>query len=230
MTQFEDRIEQTQKVIGTLAEGLWQQPLVTERVVHVDYGAEKYIPRQVHDLIRYVHTKTARHIKFAPDFFVVDRGNPDRVYLLEYKCTQTPLYSKTRIATIRQKSDRSDLDWRDIGQMEAEAYDNYAALASLGIDVVILDYCAYHGRLVVCDFIQRVKPLHRDHVRLPTTRGSRTPFINFDLAALRTLEEFLVAAHGFHTQNILPLCETLKKRLSEELPVRHHPNSPLYGK
>jgi len=194
----------------------------------VDYGAEKYIPRDSHELIRYVHTKTARHIKFAPDFFVADKRNRRRVYLLEYKCTQTPLYSRSRIARIQGQSGRPDLDWSEIGQMEAEACDNYMALAAMGIHVVVLNYCAYHRRLLVCDFIEKVKPLHRDHVTLPTTSGSRTPFINFDLSALRALEEFLVEAHEFEMKDIKAFCDAARTRLLRELPVKHHPNSPLY--
>jgi hypothetical protein len=169
---FADRLEQTNAVVAALRVGLWENPVVSQRLVHVDYGAEHIVPEEVRKIIRFIHTETARHIKFAPDFFVVDKRYPQRIYLLEYKCTQTPLYSRNRIEMIRRKSPRKEIDWQDIGQWEAEAYDNYRALAKLGIRVAILNYCAYHDRLLVCDFVERVTPLHRDRVRLATTRGS----------------------------------------------------------
>lgn len=226
---FADRLEQTNAVIAALRADLWESPVVSQRLIHVDYGAEHIVPKEVHAIIRFIYTETTRHIKFAPDFFVVDKRCPERTYLLEYKCTQTPLYSRNRIEMIREKSPRKEIDWQDIGQWEAEAYDNYQALAKLGIRVVILNYCAYHDRLLVCDFVQRVTPLHRDQVRLTTTRGSRTPFINFDLNTMRSLEEFLVAEHDFDIEQVKPLCANVKQRLQIELPVTHHPRSPLYG-
>lgn len=226
---FKDRLRQTQTVVEVLHDELWQNELVARQLVHVEYGAEHVVPPEVHDLIRYVHTHTARHIKFAPDFFVVDRKNPHALYLLEYKCTQTPLYSRQRIQMLRRKSPRNGLDWQDIGQIEAEAYDNYQALAELGIRVAVLDYCAYHDRLLLCEFVGQFRPLHRDSVRLPTNRGSRTPFINLDLRTLRSLHEFLVDEHALDVRRTPKLVANAAERLRGALPVRHHRNSPLYG-
>lgn len=217
---FEYRVAQTNKVIQILKDNLWGAPVISERLVHVDYGAEHIVPNEVHRLIRFVRTETIRHIRFAPDFFVVDRKYPERTYLLEYKCTQTPLYSSDRISMICRKSPRKDINARDIGQWEAEAYENYKALSSLGIRVVILNYCAYHDRSLVCDFIEKVTPIHRDRVRSNITAGSRTPFINFDLRSMRSLEEFLVDEHGFSMEQVKPLIEKAKQRLKNELPVR----------
>ncbi len=200
----------------------------TQRLVHVDYGAEHIVPKEVHGIIRFIHTETTRHIKFSPDLFVVDRRYPERTYLLEYKCTQTPLYSRNRIGMIRNKSPRKEIDCQDIGQWEAEAHDNYQSLTELGIRVAILNYCAYHNRLLVCDFVERVTPLHRDQVRLATTRGSRAPFINFDLTTMRSLEEFLVDEHDLDPRQVAPICAGIKQGLQSELPVKHHPMSPLF--
>jgi len=227
---FVDRLEQTNKLVTILTDGLWENAVIRQRMVHVNYGAEHIVPQEVHELIRHTRTETTRHIKFTPDFFVVDRRYPERTYLLEYKCTQTPLYSRNRIEMIRKRSPRKEIDWQEIGQWEAEAYDNYRALAKLGVRVAILNYCAYHSRLLVCDFVERVTPLYRDRVRSSTMRGSRTPFINFDLTSMRSLEEFLVAEHGFDIEQVKSLCANVKRRLQAELPVTHHPRSPLYGR
>lgn len=225
---FGDRVQQTQTVVDTFQSQLWGQPFILQRLAHVLFGAEHIIPKEIHETIRYTRTATTRHIRFAPDSFVVDRQSPEKTYLLEYKCTQTPLYSRARIQTIRASSPRKDIDWQDIGQWEAEAYDNYTALAGLNIRVAIVNYCAYHDRPLVCDFIDRITPLHRDQVTTNTTTGSRTPFVNFDLTLMRSLEEFLTIEHGFTHEQVAPLCMQLQIRLQSALPVRHHPNSSLY--
>ncbi len=227
---FARRLKQTNAVIAALRSGLWESDLLTPRLVHVDYGAENLIPPQVHKIIRFAHTETTRHIRFAPDFFVTDRRAPANTYLLEYKCTQTPLFSRGRINMLQRQSPRRDIDWQDIGQIEAEAFDNYRALADAGIRMALLDYCAYHERLIVCDFVERITPLHRDRVRTATRTGSRTPFINFDLRALRSLEEFIAAEHGFELHQLGPLCARIKQILRQELPIKHHYKSPLYKK
>lgn len=95
---FKERLRRTETVINVLKAGLWENPIISRRLLHIDYGSEHYVPRDVHEMIRYLYTPTTRHIKYALDFFVIDRQNPDRTNLLEYKCTQTPLHSRGRIA------------------------------------------------------------------------------------------------------------------------------------
>lgn len=79
---FADRLEQTNAVIAALRADLWESPVVSQRLIHVDYGAEHIVPKEVHAIIRFIYTETTRHIKFAPDFFVVDKRCPERTYLL----------------------------------------------------------------------------------------------------------------------------------------------------
>lgn len=94
---FGERVQQTQTVVDTLEEMLWTQPIILQRLAHVAFGAENVLPRAIHQIIRFTRTPTVRHIRYSPDAFVVDRRVPEKTYLLEYKCTQTPLYSRSRI-------------------------------------------------------------------------------------------------------------------------------------
>src|SRR5690606_13980333 len=121
---FGERVQQTQTVVDTLEEMLWTQPIILQRLAHVAFGAENVLPRAIHQIIRFTRTPTVRHIRYSPDAFVVDRRVPEKTYLLEYKCTQTPLYSRSRIQKIGSNSPRPEIDWQDIGQWEAEAFDN----------------------------------------------------------------------------------------------------------
>jgi len=56
-----------------------------------------------------------------PTFFVLDLHSSDCLYLLEYKCTRTPLFSSRRIEELRTKA-KPGLDWQDIGQWEEAAH------------------------------------------------------------------------------------------------------------
>ena len=75
--------------------------------------------------------------------------------------------------------------------MEAAAYDNYMAMKNLNVKVAVLNYVAYHERLLLCDFIENITEIGRYIVSNKNTKGSGEPFINFDITHIRTLEDFL---------------------------------------
>ena len=226
--EFKDRSEGSDVLIQVVKQHIWDR---SNLLYHVETGYETHIPEEARSYLRYVRNETARHIRFAPDFLVIERRNPDNVYFLEYKCTQTPLYSKNRIAEIAEKAGRESLDWQDnwpdIGQCEAEAYDNYMELNKIGVRVAILNYVAYHDRFLLCDFVDKVTELYRDQVRTPTQRGSRTPYINFDVTQMRTLLEFLGEEHGILGDSMTPYFEAMYSDLQGQLPTRHAVRSSL---
>jgi hypothetical protein len=90
----------------------------------------------------------------------------------------------------------------------------------------VLNYCAYHPRPLVCDFVDRAAELGRFTVR-DTLTGSKTPFINLDLRELRSLEDFLVEEHRLERRLVKPHCDWIGRRLLARIPVTHHKNSPL---
>ncbi len=224
---FTDRLVQADTVVRVLAEHIWNVAPCAGRLIIVPYGYETHVPDVVRQQMRFVHTTTTRYVRFTPDFFTLDRQHPERMYLLEYKVSQTPIYSANRIAAIGSAANIPALRWQDAGQMEADAYDNYDALHTLGVHVVILYYCAYHERLLLCDYIERLRILHRDQVTTQTTRGSRTPFVNFDARSMRTLDVFLREEHGI-VIDPATYTSTLQV-LASVLPIQHHENSPLHS-
>lgn len=227
-TEFKDRSEGSDILVQVVRQHIWDR---SNLLYHVETGYETHIPEEARSYLRYVRNETARHIRFAPDFLVIERENPDNVYFLEYKCTQTPLYSKNRITKIAQKAGRGTLDWQDnwpdIGQCEAEAYDNYVELNKIGVRVAILNYVAYHERFLLCDFIDKVEELHRDQVRTPTKRGSKTPYINFDVTPMRTFQEFLEEEHPIQSNTMTPYLENVYSNLQNQLPTIHETRSPF---
>ena len=221
--EFQDRSETSDILIEVVKQRIWSK---LPTLYHVEMGYETHIPEQVREALRYVRTATARHVRYAPDCLVVDSQNPDSVYLLEYKCTQTPLYSPYRINQIAEQANNPSLSWEDIGQCESDAFDNYVALRKIGIRVAVLNYIAYHERLLLCDFIENIEELHRDQVTSATQRGSRTPFVNFDANSMKTLEEFLTETHGIQSNSITSLLGAACSELQQRLPTKHHSRSP----
>ena len=221
--EFQDRTDASNILIQIVKQHIWDN---LPTLYHVEMGYETHIPDRVREALRYVRNVTARHVRFAPDFLVVDSRNPESVYLLEYKCTQTPLYSSYRINQIAEQAERESLSWEDIGQCESDAFDNYVALSEMGIRVAILNYIAYHDRLLLCDFIENITELYRDRVTSATQRGSRTPFVNFDANDMRTLQTFLVETHGIQGITNAPHFGIACSELQQQLPIKHHPRSP----
>lgn len=227
---FGDRTKQSDTLIQVITEHLWGNPSISDRFLHVAFGEETHLPREAMALLRGIrHNVTAYFIRFAPDFFVIDKSDPAKLYLLEYKCTQTPLYSAGRIKDIGAELNKPSLDWPDIGQWELEPYNNYVRLTSLGAKVVVLNYCAYHNRHILCDFVDAVSDVYREKVRLGTIVGSGTPYVNFDLKSMRSLHDFLCQEHNLAPDVISPICSEIETELLNKLPIRHHRSSPLYG-
>lgn len=199
---FEERSQVSITLIDIVSKHFWNSNAL-QSVYHVETGYEtQEMPEDVREHLRHIRNKTTRHIRFTPDFLVVDKENPDSIYYLEYKCTLTTAGYPNR------------------GQMELDAYDNYEALHDIGVKVAVLNYVAYHDRLLLCDFIENIRVVRRSEGLTQTDTGSRTPFVNTDLNGMRTLLEFLVNTHCIDrdaiTQNFNSACAELKS----ELPVR----------
>lgn len=222
---FSHRLNQANILVETLNKYIWL-PLAP-RITLVPFGYETHVPSNIRQQMRFLRTVTSKFVRFTPDFFVLDQANLEHMYLLDYKATQTPLYSSKRISLIQEKAGIKNLSWEDIGQMEADAYDNYVALQSINVRVVVLNYCAYHRRVLLCDYIQNISELYRDIVTTEAERGSRTPFVNFNCNEARTLFAFLKEEHGIEIdkKTYLALCNELRNAL----PVEHHVNSPLHS-
>ena len=199
---FEERSQVATTLVDIVSKHFWDSDAL-QSVYHIEIGYEtQEIPEDVREHLRHIRNKTTRHIRFTPDFLIVDKVNPDNIYYLEYKCTQTTAGYPNR------------------GQMELDAYDNYEALQSIGVKVAVLNYVAYHERLLLCDFIENIRVVRRSEGMTQTTTGSGTPFVNTDLNGMRTLLDFLVHTHCINhnaiTQNFDNACAELQSRL----PVR----------
>lgn len=220
---FEDRLTQASILVNIIEARIWQ--LLSPRITVMPFGYETHVPDRVRQQMRFLRTITSKFVRFMPDFFLIDQSQPEHMYLLEYKTTQTPRYSQKWITRIGREAGIPNLRGQDIGQMEADAYDNYRLIQSIGVRVVILNYCAYHERLLLCDYVENINILHHDEVTTQTLQGSRTPYVNFDCNSMRSLDEFILQEHnlavGKETYN------TTRQELANRLPIKHNPNSPF---
>ncbi|HEX2915517.1 MAG TPA: hypothetical protein VH186_32455 [Chloroflexia bacterium] len=226
MDSFQRRASAADVLVQLIDTFLWKVEPASKRLTIVPYGYETHTMESVRQLLRYVRTTTAKLIRFSPDYFVFDSKSSEPVYFLEYKVTQTPIYSLNRIRMIGQNARIPNLTWQNIGQMEADAYDNCMTLYKAGCRVVILNFCPYHSRLLLCDFIQNIQVLYKDTVQTQSKNGSGTPFINFNLNSMRTLDTFLNEEHSLVVDRVK--YKELQNTLGERLPVTHAINSPLH--
>ena len=199
---FEERSQVSIILIDIVQKHFWDSDAL-QSIYHVETGYEtQEMPEEVREHLRHIRNKTTRHIRFTPDFLVVDKENSDNIYYLEYKCTLTTANYPNR------------------GQMELDAYDNYKALHDIGVKVAVLNYVAYHDRLLLCDFIENIEVVRRSERLTQTDTGSRTPFVNTDLNEMRTLLEFLVDIHGINRGAITPNFDNACAELKSKLPMR----------
>lgn len=199
---FEERSQASTTLIDILNKRFWNSNAL-QSLYHVETGYETLeMPKDVREHLRHIRNKTTKHIRFTPDFLIVDRDNSDNIYYLEYKCTQ-----KTA-------------GYPDRGIIELDAYDNYSDLHKIGVKVAVLNYVAYHNRLLLCDFIENIREVRRSPDLTQTTEGSRTPYVNTDLNGMRTLLEFLVDIHGINRGDIIQNFDNACAELGSKLRMR----------
>ncbi len=215
---FSDRNSKADKLLRIISAYYWNSTIIKNqyRIFHEPYGYETHISAQTQNVIKRIYTKTAKHIRFTPDYIIGQSGGsiPDPVILLEYKVTTTPRY------TLR------DLQW-DTGQIEADAWDNYLNLSNSGLKVAILIYCPYHSRPLLCDFPNsNWITKYRSAVQLSQT-GSKTDYCNISLPQIRTFIDFMASEFAIPIDVSRPLVKVILDIAKTEqlLAITHADNS-----
>ena len=222
---FEHLTFKEKTLVEIVEEYVWNN---LDGVEHFPYGYETYIPQDIRNILGRFSVEdnpTARHIRHAPDALIV-RRTADVLYLIDYKSTTVPMWSRRLIREISRNAGRN-VRWQDIGVIHTTSYDNYVKLKEIGVKVAILTYIAYHDRLLLCDYIETMDELRRAPVAF-TDKGSGKDVINFDASQMRTLQEFLVDTHGAAAAHIAPQIQRARSELQQRLPVEHDRGSPLH--
>lgn len=176
---FKQRTQTADTFIEILFNNYWVQLKDCFNLIHETYGYETHISSDMQEYLKKDYSTTGKFIRFTPDF-ILSRKFPNlqiKTILLEYKVTKTPRYSLGKN------------QWY-IGQIEANAWDNYMNLINVEVQIAILIYCPYHPRPILCDY-PNLQWLVSGRQRTSNSRGSGTDFVNIDLCKLRTLDEFM---------------------------------------
>ena len=208
---FEERIAIANSLVTALTQNFWDK-VKHHGILHVPYGYEHHVPESVQNRLKRIYTTTARHIRFTPDYFIVTNN---KVFLLEYKVMKTPRYSE------------GERQW-DIGQMEADAWENYRNLQRANIEIAILIYCPYHSRPLLCGYPDD-DWIIRERTQVITTRGSGTPYVNIDLLKIEIFDHFVAEEMGISHSEIETLLDHSffdDLRNNPLLQTTHHPRSP----
>ena len=220
----ENLVHMERRLVEIVREHVWDN---LGGIEHVPYGYETYIPERIRNILGSFSVEddpTARHIRHAPDAFIVQQ-NSKVLYLVDYKCTARPVFVDWLIKKVSENAGR-EVTRHDIGVIHTTSYDNYVKLKEIDVKVAILTYIAYHKRLLLCDYIENIEALRRAPVK-HTEIGSGKDVINFDASQMRTLEEFLADTHGRTVAtSIAPQIQRARMELKQEFPINHHPRSP----
>ena len=150
-------------------------------IIHEPYGYETYVSSGLCQVLRYTSTTTARFIRFIPDYILFCQKCyvKEPVILLEYKVLTTPKW------ILGEKS-------CFIGQIEADAWENYIMLRKMGVLVALLIFCPYHPRPIICDFPDKsFQKSKRLKVKGKNIYGSGTDYYNISLCRFRLFSSFL---------------------------------------
>lgn len=72
MSKFNQRTQTSNELINLLSNHYWNTDIIkeTNQIVHFEYGYETHIDQKVQEELRLRQSKTAKHIRFAPDFLL----------------------------------------------------------------------------------------------------------------------------------------------------------------
>lgn len=216
-----ERSEQSKRLVDILLDNYW----TTEQIaagfgfLHRPNGYEDIVPEAEREVLRHRYDEAALKIRFRPDALVLHGGGENGTYiLLEYKATTTPRY------TFR------DSQW-DRGQIEADPWESYLRRVRDGQRLAILNYCSFHPRPLLCDYVtDRWQVAGRQQVGRTTT-GSRTDFYNTHLQLMRTFDQFMLDEFGVPLEVSLPLVRNALVAILREplLQTRHDRGSSFFG-
>ena len=202
----------------------------------IPYGVERLCENNV-ELKNYVNSIDVNYIhsgmliKFAPDFILLTKRAPQKLYFLETKVSITPLCHPNIIREIETRQGRKVLV-SDIGVVAREAWNAYKTLYP---NLIIVSATTYNSQLLKAQFVDKIQCLRcyngagqagYDCTKCPLlskgffhyernlhSQGSQTPQTNLDLASFEDFETFF-ASLGIKTNhtNIEQFKDKMKQR------------------
>lgn len=121
-------------------------------------------------------------IKFAPDFILLKKTQPQAIYFLEIKVSTMPIWSEKRFSEIKAINPNKSLLLSDVGDVAREAWNAYNNLYP---NTIILDACSYNPKLVMAQFVDKIHCLrcyksHWESYDCASCPVKRRSFFSFD--------------------------------------------------
>lgn len=147
-------------------------------------------------------------VKFAPDFILLKKTQPQAIYFLEIKVSTMPIWSEKRLSEIKAINPDKELKLSDVGDIAREAWNAYKNLYP---NTIILDACSYNPKLVMAQFVDKIDCLrcYKSHTeayncvscpvkgrgffdfdRNISSYGSQTPHTNINYSTMLPAEDF----------------------------------------
>ena len=209
MENFEERLQLTDKIekqLFNLFDGNETsiQRFGCETIVQENKDLENYIKQPE------VNQQAAGMIvKFAPDFILLKKKAPQKLFFLDVKHSIAPIWADKRVEMIRKKNNDYSLRRAQIGIVAREALLSYCRYYP---NTIILMASPYNPKLLMAQFADKVRCLYCyrnpsngeydckncpskkggffDIERAVNSVGSQTPMTDIDLDSFEAIEDF----------------------------------------
>lgn len=186
-----------------------------DEVELIPYGVEKRCDNDA--LKKYIasvevnYSRAGMMVKFSPDFILLTKSRPQRLYFVEAKVSITPLCYPNIIREIETKHQRK-IPVSNIGVIAREAWNAYKTFYP---NLIIVSASTYNPQLLKAQFLDKITCLRcyngagksgydcavcplKSQGFFPYERnyyssGSQTPQTNVDLASFEDFEEFFAS-------------------------------------
>jgi hypothetical protein len=186
-------------------------------IITSEFGYERIlknypqIKSEIRRQLKYKESPAALMIKFSPDIIAYFKKN-QKFFFVDIKTSITPIFLQAQVDRIRQHSKIPSLVREDIGEIEREAWLVYNMFYPRD-RVAIVMACPYHPKLIVAEWVSRIKCLwclkqHKEPwdceecpifksggifgvVQNEFAGGSGTPHTNIHLGQMPELKDFL---------------------------------------
>lgn len=206
MSYFEERLGLTTSVEEKITE-LFSNDVVQE------FGCLAFVDRDT-ELFKFLSAPEINQmpagmiIKFAPDFIILTKKSPQKIYFLDVKHSVSPIYANSRLELMRRKHKDDTLNISDVGVVAREALLSYRRYYP---NTIILMSSPYNPKKVMAQFANDVDCLYCyrstspdydcndcpaknggffDIERAGNSTGSQTPMTNIDLRSFEPVDEF----------------------------------------
>jgi len=173
----------------------------------------------VHEHLRFKRDPTTEFIRYRPDTFVCwDKAYAKPSWLIELKTALTGFQYDQAWPLREMRRQVPDLKKEEVANMELGAFQNLVRLRSLGLNVVVWLYVAYHPQrwlALLPEAELNLRALEREAMR--RTAGSGTPianvFIRVDGVRVWTLPAWLAATFAVAEADVAAFLTEREARL-----------------